>query len=231
MLVSSISLFFEMQMTVLTTQTQPWAWRGCLLSTFLSPPARFGFDASVRHPRLCKLPPKRKEKQPMHSLTRTRWKVIVANARVSWRCQAKVWWKIRDGVLWITATERYLLRTSVTCCEFKRLLDVQRRGASVLLGQKACFLAGEVSFQRGQVRKKTGLGFYSSVHLCCCHTETVQPGKRAIEKQRISSLIFLFHWEVITKTQTVYITGTKGGFPGDGYATSDGCSICTWDGV
>lgn len=107
----------------------------------------------------------------MHSLTRSRWKVIVANVRVSWRCQAKVWWKIRDGVLWITATERNLLRTSVTCCEFKRLLDIQRRGASVLLGQNARFLAGGVSFQRGRVRKKTGLGFYSLVHSCCCNTE------------------------------------------------------------
>lgn len=203
MLLSSISLFFEMQMAVLTTQTQPWAWRGCLLSTFLSPPARFGFDASARNPRLCKLPPKRKEKQPTHSLTRSQWKVIVANARVSWMCQAKVWWKIRDGVLWITATERNLLCTSVTCCEFKRLLDIQRREASVLLGQNARFLAGGVSFQRGRVRQKTGLGFYSSVHSRCCNTETVQPGKRAIEKQRISALVFLFYWNAITKTQTI----------------------------
>lgn len=138
--------------------------------------------------------------------------------------------KIRDGVLWITLNKRNL-RTSVTCCEFKRLLDIQRTGASALLGQNARFLAGGVTFRRGWVGQKTGLGFYSSVHSCCCNTETVQPGKWAIEKQIISALVFLFYWNAITKTQTIYITGTKGGFPGHGYATSDGCSICTWDGV
>lgn len=155
MLLSSISLFLEMQMAVLTADTVTGL--GGLSAFYVSSLSSFALTWWPNmHTHIIFYPKKKKaaNTQPhMLPFSKAYIQSLLQNIRVLRRCQAIVRWRTCDSVLWISATGRNLIHTWVTCCEFKSLLNLQHRGAAEgkrghAFRPRCLFLMGEESHSR-----------------------------------------------------------------------------------
>lgn len=150
MLLLSTSLFLELQMAVVIKDTVTGLGG---LSAFYVSSVHLPSVALTWRPNMHThyLLPKKKTKT--FSLTCSSFqklsleKSLLQNISVLSRWQAIVQSRTSDSVLWTTAARRDLINTSVTRCEFRSPLNLQRREAaegkrSTLSGQDAFFWWG-----------------------------------------------------------------------------------------